>query len=78
MKLDSSLKKVGKNKKNKKTLILTMGSPPEMGGKKNKKNLGINLGQVAGKGREKKKTSAVSAIENPARTIMSRTDGQGN
>jgi hypothetical protein len=56
-----------------KTLVLTLGSPLEKGGKKNlginlgqsagkgwgKKNPGINPGQPAGKGR-KKKTSAIS------------------
>jgi hypothetical protein len=52
----------GKGRK-KKTLGLTLGSPPEKGGgKKKKKNPGINPGQVwrlhsepAGKGRKKKK-----------------------
>jgi hypothetical protein len=39
-------------KKNKKTLVLTLGSLPEKGEKK-KKNLGINLGQPVGKGRKK-------------------------
>jgi hypothetical protein len=38
----------------KKTLVLSLGSPPEKGGKK-KKNPGINPGQPAGKGRGKKK-----------------------
>jgi hypothetical protein len=40
-------------------VVLTLGSPPEKGGKKKKKNLGINPGQLAGEGREiffKKKT----------------------
>jgi hypothetical protein len=44
----------------KKTLVLTLGSPPEKGGEK--KNPGINFGQVrhlhsepVGKGRKKKK-----------------------
>jgi hypothetical protein len=38
-------------RKKKKTLVLTLGSPPEKG---RKKNPGINPGQPAGKGREKK------------------------
>jgi hypothetical protein len=41
-------------KKKKKTLVLTLGSLPEKGGKK-KKNPGINPGQPAGKGWEKKR-----------------------
>jgi hypothetical protein len=40
-------------KKRKKTLVLTVGSQPDKGGKK-KKKLGINPGQPAGKGRGKK------------------------
>jgi hypothetical protein len=37
-------------------LVLTLGSPPEKGGKKTKKKIpGINLWQPAGKGRGKKK-----------------------
>jgi hypothetical protein len=39
---------------NNKTLVLTLGSPLEKGGKKKKKNPGINPGQPAGKGRKKK------------------------
>jgi hypothetical protein len=42
--------KAGKGRE-KKTLLLTLGSPPEKGGKK---NLVINPGQPARKGREKK------------------------
>jgi hypothetical protein len=41
-----------KGRGKKKTLVLTLGSPPKKGGKKNS---GINPGQPAGKGREKKK-----------------------
>jgi len=41
----------GRKKKNKKTLVLTLGSPPGKGGKK--ENPGINPGQLAGKGRKK-------------------------
>jgi hypothetical protein len=47
-----------KKRKKEKTLVLTLGSPPEKGGKKKKeknKNPGINPGQPAGKGRKKKK-----------------------
>jgi len=42
----------GRKKKQKKTLVLTLGSPPEKGRKK--KTPGINPGQPAGKGRKKK------------------------
>jgi hypothetical protein len=45
-------------------LVLTLGSPPEKGGKKIKNNPGINPGQPAGKGREKK--TLVSTLGSPS------------
>jgi hypothetical protein len=44
----------------KKTMVLTLGNPPKKGGKK---NLGINLGQPAGKGWKKK--TLVLTLGNP-------------
>ncbi len=48
---------ISSGEKKKKTLILTLGSPPKNG---EKKNPGINLGQPAGKGREEKKNPGIN------------------
>jgi hypothetical protein len=54
-------------KKKKKTQVLTLGSPPEMGGKKKQeKTLVLTLGRPPEKGRGKKKKNPVINPGQPA------------
>jgi hypothetical protein len=62
-------------KKKKKTLVLTLGSPPEMGGKKKqKKTLVLTLGRPSEKGRKKKKENPVI---NPGHVLTFGHAGKG-